>query len=43
MYLSHGRYSEAEPLYLRALRDSERVLGPNHPYTLVSVKILSDL
>ncbi len=30
---AQGKYSEAEPLYLRALAILERSLGLQHPYT----------
>ncbi len=33
LYKSQGRYTEAEPLYVRALRGAEKVLGPEHPNT----------
>jgi hypothetical protein len=32
-YLGTGRTGEAIALYEHAVRDSERVLGPNHPDT----------
>ena len=31
LYLSQGRYAEAEPLYKRALAITEKALGPDHP------------
>ncbi|MFE3703042.1 tetratricopeptide repeat protein, partial [Nocardia tengchongensis] len=34
-YRSAGRSCEAIPLYERALTDSERILGPDHPITRV--------
>ena len=37
----YGRLSEAEPLYRRALKGSEKVLGPNHPETLTSMNNLA--
>ena len=43
LYQRQGRYSEAEPLYKRALEARERVLGPEHPDTLVSVNNLAAL
>ena len=43
LYASQGRYGEAEPLYQRALAASERVLGAEHPDTLVSVNNLAGL
>jgi hypothetical protein len=30
VYLSRGKYSEAEPLYKRALAIEEKALGPEH-------------
>ncbi|MEM9003798.1 MAG: tetratricopeptide repeat protein, partial [Cyanobacteria bacterium P01_F01_bin.86] len=33
LYRSMGRYSEAEPLYARALAIREAQLGPDHPDT----------
>jgi hypothetical protein len=35
LYDSQGKYSEAEPLYFEALAMSERVLGTNHPTTII--------
>jgi tetratricopeptide (TPR) repeat protein len=32
LYRAQGRYSEAEPLYQRALAIAEHRLGPDHPY-----------
>ena len=43
LYIDQGRYSEAEPLYMRALEASERVLGREHPDTLTSVNNLATL
>jgi len=31
LYRIEGRYSEAEPLYLRALAIREKILGKDHP------------
>ena len=36
-------YAEAEPLLLRTLEARERVLGKEHPDTLISVDNLADL
>ena len=33
LYMSQGRYDEAEPLMLEVLETSRRVLGDDHPYT----------
>jgi len=43
LYQAQGRYSEAEPLYKRALEAYERVLGKGHPDTLASVNNLAAL
>ena len=37
---SQGKYEEAEVMHRRALKGSEKVLGPEHPLTL---KIANDL
>jgi len=34
LYESQGRYDEAEPLYLEALRICDRTLGSEHPNTV---------
>jgi tetratricopeptide (TPR) repeat protein len=31
LYDLEGRYSEAQPLYVRALANTEKALGPDHP------------
>jgi tetratricopeptide (TPR) repeat protein len=33
LYNNQGRYSEAEPLFQRALAIQEKALGPDHPNT----------
>ncbi len=33
LYFAQERYSEAEPLYIRALAIWEKTLGPEHPNT----------
>ena len=33
-YKSQGKYSEAEPLYLRAIQILEKALGSEHPNTV---------
>jgi CHAT domain-containing protein/Flp pilus assembly protein TadD len=43
LYYSQGRYSEAEPLFKQALQLSEKVLGKEHPDTLVSMNNLAGL
>ena len=42
-YRVQGRYTDAEPLFLRALEARERTLGPEHPHTLTSVGNLAVL
>jgi CHAT domain-containing protein/Tfp pilus assembly protein PilF len=41
--LNGGRYSEAEPLYKRALAIREKVLGPDHPDVATSLNNLAAL
>ncbi len=43
LYESQGRYSEAEPLYLRSLAIREEQLGANHPDTATSLNNLAYL
>ncbi|MCP4696462.1 MAG: CHAT domain-containing protein [Gammaproteobacteria bacterium] len=43
LYRVQGRYGEAEPLSLRALRVREQVQGKEHPDTLISVNNLAEL
>jgi tetratricopeptide (TPR) repeat protein len=43
IYDYQGRYSEAEPLYHRALVIREKVLGSDHPDTVAVVKAYSAL
>ena len=31
VYYSQGKYTEAEPLFMRALAIDEKALGPEHP------------
>jgi tetratricopeptide (TPR) repeat protein len=33
LYYQQGKYTEAEPLYERALAISEHILGSEHPHT----------
>ena len=40
---AQGKLTEAEPLYRRALKGREEVLGPKHPDTLESVNALAYL
>ena len=37
MYKLQGRYDEAEPLYKKAVQLKEKILGKEHPDTLVSI------
>jgi CHAT domain-containing protein/tetratricopeptide (TPR) repeat protein len=41
LYRAQGRYPEAEPLYQHVLEVRERVLGKDHPQTLMSVNNLA--
>jgi len=34
LYSDQGRYTDAEPLYIKALEIAERSLGVNHPNTI---------
>jgi tetratricopeptide (TPR) repeat protein len=43
LYYDQGRYSDAEPLYLRALAIREQQLGANHPATANSLNNLANL
>jgi tetratricopeptide (TPR) repeat protein len=43
LYYHQGRYSDAEPLYLRALVINEQQLGANHPNTTTSLNNLAEL
>lgn len=43
LYKQLGRYAEAEPLYLRALRIQEKTLGNNHPEVAASLNNLAVL
>ena len=43
LYYSQGRYSEAEPLYLRSLQIKEQQLGADHPSTATSLNNLAGL
>ena len=43
LYHSQGRYSEAEPLYKEALQLCEKLLGKEHPGTLISINNLARL
>jgi tetratricopeptide (TPR) repeat protein len=42
-YLKQGRYSEAEPLFKRALAINEKALGPDHPGTTQGLNNLAVL
>ncbi|MFM6272300.1 MAG: tetratricopeptide repeat protein, partial [Dolichospermum sp.] len=41
LYNNQGRYTEAEPLYIRALSIYEQQLGENHPYVATSLNNLA--
>ncbi len=43
LYSSWGRYLEAEPLYQRALRMTEKILGPEHPDVATALENLGFL
>jgi tetratricopeptide (TPR) repeat protein len=43
LYYDQGRYSDAEPLYVRALAITEQQLGANHPSTATSLNNLASL
>jgi tetratricopeptide (TPR) repeat protein len=43
LYDDQGRYSDAEPLYIRALSIREEQLGANHPETATSLNNLAGL
>jgi tetratricopeptide (TPR) repeat protein len=43
LYVARGRYSEAEPLYRRALTIDETALGPEHPNMVSRFNNLADL
>jgi tetratricopeptide (TPR) repeat protein len=40
---AEGKYPEAEELYRQALAARQRILGKDHPDTLMSMKNLADL
>ncbi|WP_298912456.1 tetratricopeptide repeat protein, partial [uncultured Nostoc sp.] len=40
---SQGKYSDAEPLYIKALEIAEKQLGANHPKTITYRKNLEYL
>ena len=41
--MAQGRLHEAEPLLDEASRESNKVLGPEHPHSLIFAKNLSRL
>ncbi len=41
-YRAQGKYTEAEPLYKRALAIYEKALGPEHPHVAVSLNNLGE-
>jgi len=42
IYRMQGKYAEAEALYRQTLEIQRRTLGPEHPYTLLSMGNLAD-
>jgi len=43
LYYAQGRYGEAEPLYIKALKLCKKVLGREHPDTIRSMNNLAGL
>jgi len=43
LYRKQGRYSESEPLFLRALEIRERVFGSAHPFVAEVLEEMSKL
>ena len=43
LYRAQGKYTEAEPLYKRALAIAEKALGPGHPQVAASLNNLAGL
>jgi len=43
LYYVQGKYEQAEPHYQHALAIRERVLGPEHPDTVIVLKNYADL
>ncbi len=43
LYKTQGKYTEAEPLYKRALRIDEKALGPAHPGVATDLNNLAAL
>jgi tetratricopeptide (TPR) repeat protein len=43
VYKEQGKFTEAEPLFKRALEMMENSLGPDHPHILPILENLSDL
>jgi hypothetical protein len=37
MYYAEGRYQDAEPLYVRAVKIGEKSLGPAHPDVVITL------
>jgi len=43
LYLLQGKYSQAEPIFLRALEIQEKILSPNHPEIAAILNNLGEL
>ena len=43
LYESQGRYTEAEPLYIKALEMNKKLLGAEHPDVATSLNNLAAL
>ena len=43
LYDTQGQYTQAEPLYKRALAIVERALGPDHPHVATSLENIAAL
>jgi tetratricopeptide (TPR) repeat protein len=43
LYGARGQYTQAEPLFKRALAIDEKALGPNHPDVATSLSNLAEL
>lgn len=43
LYVSQGKYDQAEPLHRRALAIREKALGSNHPYLAQTLDAYADL
>ncbi len=43
LYDSQGRYTEAEPLYKRALAIWEKAIGPDYPHVILVMESMAEL